>query len=359
MSRNIPANAARPAWDKPWPAGELEHVATCPACANAGRELLHRDLVDNVFFSAAGRWNLYRCTRCHSAYLDPRPDEASIGRAYDVYYTHAAGRAREERRAAGGMRALKLALTHGYVNARYGTRRQPSSPLAIWLARLSPVWRQKRDAEFRFLPRPLPGQRLLDVGCGNGDYLRNAGDAGWEAVGIDADERAVDIARQRGLDARPGGIESFAGQAGCFDAITLSHVLEHLHDPATFLRAVHRLLKPGGVVFVDTPNIQSRGARRWGVHWRGLETPRHLVIFSRSALIDMLHAAGFVRIESRRRTAVRKSMDLASLRMQSGKSPYGREPARLPLISRIRLWWPAPRIEDDEFLTVLAYKAGP
>lgn len=112
------------------------------------------------------------------------------------------------------------------------------------------------------------------------------------------------------------------------------------------------------MVFVDTPNIQSCGARRWGIHWRGLEAPRHLAIFSRSALIELLAAAGFVGIVGKRRTAARKSMNLASLRMQSGKSPYGREPARLPLIPRMRLWWPARHIEDDEFLTVLAYKAG-
>jgi len=359
MPESIEASAPRPAaWNTPWPADELEHVTACPACESVGREMLHQDLVDNVFFAAAGRWSLYRCTHCHSAYLDPRPNEASIGKAYGVYYTHSTDHARGERRAPSGLRALKLALTHGYVNARYGTQRQPASPLGVWVARLSPVRRQKRDAEFRFLPRPSPGQRLLDVGCGNGDYLRHAGDAGWQAVGIDADEKAVDVARRRGLDARLGGIELFADEAECFDAVTLSHVLEHLHDPARLLRAAHRLLKPGGVVFIDTPNIQSCGARRWGVHWRGLETPRHLVIFSRSALIERLHTAGFVRIESKRRTAVRKSMDLASLRMQSGKSPYGREPARLPLTSRIRLWWPSHRIEDDEFLTMLAYKAG-
>ena len=283
-------------------------------------------------------------------------NEARIGRAYAVYYTHASGRAREERRSAGGLRSLKLALPHGYVNARYGTQRQPSSPLGVWLARLTPLRRQKRDAECRFLPRPTRGQRLLDVGCGNRDYLRHASDAGWQAVGIDADEKAVDVARPRGLEARLGGIELFAGQTACFEAITLSHVLEHLHDPERFLRAVHRLLQPGDVVFVDTPNIESHGTRRWGVHWRGLATPRQLVIFSRSALIEMLRAAGFVGIENKRRTAVRKSMDLASLRMHSGKSPCGREPARLPLRLRMRLAWPDRRIEDEEFLTLLACK---
>lgn len=225
-----------------------------------GSRIAARGLVDNLFYSAAGRWNLYRCTRCPSAYLDPRPNEASIGKVYDVYYTHATGRAREEQRASGGLRGLKLALTHGYVNARFGTRRQPSSPLGIWVARLSPLRRQKRDAEFRFLPRPGPDQCLLDVGCGNGDYLRNAVDAGWQAVGIDADEKAVEVARQRRFEARLGGIELFAGQAACFDAITLSHVLEHLHDPAMFPRAVHRLLKSG--VWCSSTRRISRVAER-------------------------------------------------------------------------------------------------
>jgi 2-polyprenyl-3-methyl-5-hydroxy-6-metoxy-1,4-benzoquinol methylase len=357
MPETTDASMPRFAWN-PWPAAELECVVVCPACASTGRQLLHRDLVDNVFFTAAGRWSLYRCTRCHSAFLDPRPDQASIGRAYGVYYTHDAKPSRDERKPPRGLRALKLALTHGYTNTHFGTRREPVSRLGLWLARVSPLRRQKRDAEFRYLPRPDPGQRLLDVGCGNGDYLANAADAGWQATGVDADEQAVAVASQRGLDARVGGIELFAGEAGCFDAVTLSHVLEHLHDPAALLHAVQRLLKPGGVVFIDTPNIDSRGARRWGSDWRGLETPRHLLIFSRVALLDMLRTAGFVGIQSKRRSAVRKSMELASLRIHAGKSPYGREPARLPWMARLRLCWPSFRIEDDEFLTVLARKAG-
>lgn len=353
MPQSIDDKTLKAVWEQPWPGSELERQAACPVCDGIDRDLLHGDLGDNVFFVAPGRWNLYRCSRCSSAYLDPRPNKASIGRAYGVYYTHAV---RPQRHRTGLLRHLQLALTNGYLNAHYGTRRRPASRLGIWVARMLPVRRQKRDAEFRFLPKPPGGQRLLDIGCGNGDFLANARDAGWDAIGIDADPEAVVIARQRGLDVSTGSIELFAGQTDCFDAITLSHVLEHLHDPGQMMRAVHRLLKPGGVLFVDTPNIQSSGARLWDRNWRGLEPPRHLVIFSMAGLIGMLKSAGFEQVETRRRTAVRRSIYLDSLRMQLGRSPYGREPRRLPLTTRMRLMWPATRVRDDEFLTLLAWK---
>lgn len=352
------AAQSTPAWQEPWPAGELERVPACPVCSGAARELLQRDLVDNAFFVAPGRWTLYRCTRCHSAYLDPRPSEASIGKAYGVYYTHGVDGPRTTPDKRGAVWSLKRALTNGYVNARYGTRRQPASVLGVWLAKILPLRRQKRDAEFRYLPKPHPGQRLLDIGCGNGDFLVNARDAGWDVAGVDPDPKAVAAAKRRGLDVSMGSVELYASTSGCFDAITLSHVLEHLHEPVPFIQAVHRLLKPDGVIFIDTPNIESRGARRWGRNWRGLETPRHLVLFSREGLLGMLQAGGFANIETKRRTTVRRSMYLASLRMQMGKSPDGGQPHRLPAMMRLRLAWPAANVRDDEFLTLVARKGS-
>ncbi len=136
----------------------------------------------------------------------------------------------------------------------------------------------------------------------------------------------------------------------------MSHVLEHLHDPRQFIHVVHRLLKPGGVIFVDTPNIESRGAQRWGRNWRGLEPPAASVPFSLEGLVGLLKAGGFENIETKRRTTVRRPMYLASLRMQMGKSPDGSEPRRLPLVMRLRLMWPVVRVQDDEFLTFLARK---
>ncbi len=349
------ANTARP-WDVAWPMDELESVVACPVCGGTARDMCRENLVDNVFFVAPGRWNLYRCARCTSAYLDPRPNRASIGKAYGVYYTHVAGGSQTTSNDASAMQRLKVALVNGYVNTRYGTQRKPSSRLGYLAARLLPRQRQKRDAAFRYLPKPVAGQKLLDVGCGNGDFLLNAREAGWDATGIDPDPEAVATATQRGLDVSVGSIDLFAGKSSCFDAITLSHVLEHLHDPQRVIAAAHRLLKPGGVIFVDTPNIDSQGAALWGKNWRGLEAPRHLVLFSLAGLVGLLQGAGFANVETKRRTAVRKPIYLASMRMRSGQSPYARHPSRLPLLLRIRLKCSTARAEDDEFLTLIAWK---
>lgn len=353
MSETVECKQATP-WQIPWPSGELERVSQCPVCESSTRQLLHDNLVDNVFFVAAGRWQMYRCMQCRSAYLDPRPDAASIGKAYETYYTHAASGERTESAKASTKDRLKFRLSNGYVNDRYGTARQPASAWGIRLARFLPHQRQKLDAAFRYLPKPQPGQKLLDIGCGNGDFLVNARDAGWDVAGIDPDPKAVATAAQRGFDVCVGSVESLAELSDCFDAITISHVLEHVHRPRQVVLSIARLLKPGGVLYVDTPNIDSYGATLWGPNWRGLETPRHLVLFNLGALIGLLETSGFGNMSVKRRTVVRKFLYLSSLRMQRGGSPYERKPAKLPMMMRIRLKYSSVPVEHDEFLTLVA-----
>jgi len=343
-------------WQAPWPADELQHVPACPVCGGTTREMLHENLVDNVFFVAPGYWTLYRCTQCTNAYLDPRPDQASIGKAYGTYYTHAIGETRKGPNKSGALHRLKLRLSNDYANQRYGTQRQPASPWGSRLAGLLPRQRQGLDVEFRYLPKPQPGQKLLDIGCGNGDFLARAREAGWDVVGIDPDPKAVAVAQQRDFDVSVGSIESLTGESSCFDVITLSHVLEHVHEPRRVIQSIHRLLKPGGIIYIDTPNIESKGAKFWGKNWRGLETPRHLVLFSLAGLVDLLKTSGFETVEIERRTAVRKFVYVSSLRMRMGKSPNGRDPARLPLMMRMRLKYSVTRAENDEFLTLVAWK---
>jgi 2-polyprenyl-3-methyl-5-hydroxy-6-metoxy-1,4-benzoquinol methylase len=351
----LPETAAP--WLTPWPADELQFLGYCPVCQATGRSALHDDLVDNVFFVAPGRWTLHQCNQCQCAYLDPRPSEVSIGRAYGTYYTHtAAGGVRTPVSELGFLRRARRLLANGYLNRKYGTQRQPSFALGFALLNMLPRIRQGLDIEFRFLPKPYTGQTLLDVGCGSGGFLRSAAEAGWRVSGADPDPKALAVASSPDMDIRQGGIEAFAGEQARFDAITLSHVIEHVHRPAEVIQTAFDLLKPGGVLYIDTPNIQSRGAALFGKNWRGLEMPRHLVLFSQDGLSDLLKRSGFPRIEFKRRTAVRVGMALSSLRIQRGRSPYDERLARLPWW--LRLWALEPRPNrQDEFLTVLAYKA--
>jgi 2-polyprenyl-3-methyl-5-hydroxy-6-metoxy-1,4-benzoquinol methylase len=112
-------------------------------------------------------------------------------------------------------------------------------------------------------------------------------------VGLDFDPSAVQVARSRGLDVRQGSVEVIDPAKESFDGITLRHVIEHVHDPLAVLRQCHALLKPGGWIWIETPNIDAQGHARYGANWRDLDPPRHLVLFSRDALFQALVQAGF------------------------------------------------------------------
>lgn len=340
-----------------WPESELQYLGECPVCGSSARDVLYEGLIDNVFFVAPGRWTLFQCDGCKSAYLDPRPDEASIGKAYGVYYTHSNGAERDDVEQLRGIRYFRRVLANGYLNHRYGTNFHPASLIGFAVAHLIPMQRQALDIQFRYLPKPKAGQRLLDVGCGNGDFLVNARQAGWDVMGVEPDPSAAKVAQQRGLNVQAGMIDVLDHFSECFDAITLSHVIEHVHSPQEVLKAVHRLLKPGGVVYIDTPNIESTGSKRFGSNWRGLEAPRHLVIFTPDSLHLLLAKCGFSDVEFKKRTAVTHGMNWASAQIMMGKSPYASEMTSPSLLERLRYLFRLANTRQLEFVTLLAKKA--
>lgn len=275
-----------------WPQTDLENVSACPACADNRRELLYTGLQDYLH-DAPGNWNMYRCKGCGCAYLDPRPTPASIGRAYVEYATHTTDKSTKPKK--GGAKLIKRVIEESYRQRRYapGRRRFDMAASAI---RLLPSRQRKIDVEMRFMPPTPPGGRLLDLGCGNGDFLLRALAVGWKTIGFDIDPRAVAFAASRGLDVRRGDIDAAANEAP-FDGITMSHVIEHVYDPLAVLKNCFDLLVSGGWLWLETPNINSEGHRLYGSCWRGLEPPRHLVLFNRASLQNLLAVAGFERIE--------------------------------------------------------------
>ena len=354
LSSDMPHSPA----DACWPAEELEQVCVCPVCRNVQRSLLLDGLVDNVFFVAPGRWSLHRCGQCRSAYLSPRPTPASIGKAYGDYYTHVAGELRQDPDELRGFRRVRRMLANGYINRRYGTRYVPESAVGSAVARVLPGLRQSLDIKFRYLPKPIRGQTLLDIGCGNGDFLATARDAGWEVMGLEPDPAAAAVAADHGLDVRVGSLDQFNELSSCFDAITLNHVIEHMHWPVDVMASVHRLLRPGGTLYIETPNIDSAGASKFGIHWRGLECPRHLVLFTPDSLRQMLSHRGFVDIDMHRRASVAADVYSSSYKIAQDRSPYDAGPAGMPLWMRIRLRLRMTSNRRLEFITLTARKSG-
>ncbi len=341
----------------PWPASDLESVPACPVCGGARRNLLFEGLTDRFFSTADGEWRLFQCAECGSAYLDPRPNPESIGRAYGKYFTHVAEDHPVIRRS-GHLRTIFHSLVNGYQNARYGTGKVPTSDLGKWVLPMLPPMRSAADAECRNIPKlPRGGGRLLDVGCGNGGFLLLAKQAGWEVEGLDFDAAAVSTARSRGLDVHHGSIELLSDRNDCYDAITLSHVVEHVHEPVKLLLQLYALLKPGGMMWLETPNIGSLGATRFGRNWRGLEPPRHLAIFSVGSLEKSLYLAGFRSPKQHWHGlslfGVFSQSEAIARNEAALSASYGGKPPLHALLAEFREWM---HPDEREFLTFTARK---
>ncbi len=276
-----------------WPIDGLQPVPQCPLCGSSERELVHKDMTDLVYLCAPGEWTLFRCVQCRSGYLDPMPTPETLGLAYRTYFTHSTSAPA----AVGLMAALRLSVTNGYRNLRFGSTDRPGlRVVGALVPRLVPAWATTIDWECRHLPKPEPGMRLLDVGSGNGQFLDFARKCGWNVTGVDLDAKAVEAGRSRGLDVRNGTIEAI-GEDEQFDGITMGHVIEHVHDPHALLGTCYKRLKPGGWIWVDTPNIDSLGHAEYGPFWLGVDAPRHLILFTPASLTDALAKAGFVNQE--------------------------------------------------------------
>lgn len=340
-----------------WPRDGLESVPRCPACGSNRRRLLYSEMTDRVFFCAPGRWKLYTCEACRSAYLDPRPSPASIGLAYQTYYTHSR-KQRQETEALRGLRRFVRALANGYRNHRYGSDFRPASRFGRVLIPMLLPYRRALDGELRYLPPFRPGARLLDVGFGNAAFLDIARRVGWRVAGVDPDPKVVEVAQREGFEVFEGGIEAIAGTVGEFDAITLNHVIEHVHEPLFVLRQAFSLLKPGGCLYVDTPNVEAAGHRKYREHWRGLEVPRHLVLFSAGALRALLSEAGFGTIEQHCHSEILSGLSGSSQAIAEGRDPYDPRPSSLSRLARSALSEVATIFDksQSEFITLMAHK---
>ena len=335
----------------PWAKDGLEAVPACPVCGSAERTILFDGLTDRTFFVAPGTWTMKQCASCRSGYLDPRPTADTIGLAYENYYTHD----RVEQVAAedlGTLRRWQRKLANGYKNARFGTRLTPSSSLGPAVAALMPENRRILDRQFRELERGKAG-RVLDIGCGDGSFLDDARAMGWQAVGTDFDPTVIEKARARGLEVYQGTIDAVPGT---FDAITLCHVIEHLHDPLATLRTCFERLNPGGFIWIETPSIDALGLKRFGPDWRGLEPPRHLVLFNRRSLEQAVADAGFARIENLAQPSVVEGLWVMSDRIAQGADPYSDVPASPGLAAEMKGADAEERSDPDkhEFLLIKA-----
>lgn len=253
---------------------------SCPNCylCNSPGKFIYQKLIDRLF-DASGEWNFRKCSNseCGLVWLDPMPLLEDIAKAYNTYYTHEIEYTQQN-----FVGRLLKAIYH---------------KVKIIPAYIFGLKAQELQLESMYLKNVKPGS-LLDVGCGSGKFLHQMYLAGWKVKGIDFDPKVVkQVCAKYDFDVRCGSLESMGYQNNSFDAVTMSHVIEHVHDPIALLQECYRILKSTGYLVVTTPNINSWGHQKFKNNWRGLEPPRHLHIFSINTLEQCAKKAGFQHIE--------------------------------------------------------------
>ncbi len=218
------------------------------------------DLQDYLLEKPAVRTTLVKCQQCGLVYQNPRPTLQEIGAHYPPEYE-----------SYDDIDSLKKSPLKNMV-IDYGLNKR-----------------------CRFITRHKARGRLLDIGCASGTFLNAMKRLpGWDLHGVEISPHAARIASEKyGLNVFEGTLEDARYEADFFDAITLWDVLEHLHDPASSLQEIRRILKPDGILVFRVPNGSSWDASLFGKYWSGLDSPRHLYIFDKKSLPALLDKTGF------------------------------------------------------------------
>ncbi|MBU0455298.1 MAG: methyltransferase domain-containing protein [Gammaproteobacteria bacterium] len=298
----------------------------CLLC-HSDLNIIDKDLFDTRF-GIDETYNIAQCPNCHLVQLSPQPSQEYLQKLYESHYNFSASRHPRESgdpelrhpRESGdpelrhphesGDPELRHPLEGGGPELRHPREsgdpalrhpRESGDPekLNNWYTRLRslfyrsffyPLW-LKIDGDIAF--HALRGKgRLLDIGCNEGRGLKIFKQHGFEPEGIELNTNAAQLARQKGFQVYTVDLKDFHPEEK-YDVAILSNVIEHALDPKTMLQDIARVLKPGGQLYLSTPNINSRFKKGFGRYWVNWHIPFHITFFSKQTLSQLLHDSGF------------------------------------------------------------------
>jgi SAM-dependent methyltransferase len=167
------------------------------------------------------------------------------------------------------------------------------------------LWRSFFDPLLDAAERHGKGGRLLDVGCGPGFLVKMAAERGFDSCGVELNREAARYGQEsHGLEILPTDLKGAGFPDGHFEVVVLSQVLEHITAPATLLAEIRRVLSPGGVLVVDSPNMGGLLVPLWGARWSGFQPQWHVWQFTPRTLGALLEREGFEVLESTCRQSI-------------------------------------------------------
>lgn len=263
------------------------HYNECPVCSSNAINPL---LTIKDYTVSKEEFVVWQCTDCSLRFTQDVPDENNIGAYYKSpdYISH-------------------TNTDKGFINKTYQKVRN---------------YTLEQKAKLVAEEIQIDTGTLLDMGSGTGAFLNVMQNKGWRVKGIEPDEEARELAKKLyGLHVDDAsGLENINDNS--FDAITLWHVLEHVHQLHGYIEHLKRILKPKGKIFIAVPNYQSRDSGIYRSFWAAYDVPRHLYHFSPKSIEVLMKKHG-LKVESKKPMWFDSFyISLLSSKYQNGKTNY-------------------------------------
>jgi 2-polyprenyl-3-methyl-5-hydroxy-6-metoxy-1,4-benzoquinol methylase len=262
-----------------------EKLPGCPVCGNVSAALF---LETRDHFLTGEEFSIQQCNGCGFRFIRTRPDIDEIGRYYqsDDYISHDA-------------KSASL-ISRIYKLARFFSVRN----------------------KYKIVSNYLDAGRILDIGCGTGEFLKHCRSKGLEVAGVEPNEKAGNFAHQVNGIQVTGKLAGLSPDQAPFNCITMWHVLEHLHDLNESVEMVRKMLSPDGVFIVAVPNCNSWDAERYGKYWAAYDVPRHLYHFTEKSIQALLKNHGFEIIKMLPQKLDSFYVSMLSEKYQTGRNNY-------------------------------------
>ncbi len=254
----------------------MKKLSVCPVCDKNTIVFAfkNKDRIHNI----SGEFLLWKCTRCGVFFVNPQLSQKELIPFYSTnYYSFNVVDLKNP------VRIFELwYIKNILINQHFFVRF-----LAICLNPLLIILKVIKVRKFPY----LKGGTLLDVGCGSGEFLAKEKYAGMNVIGVDPYANSKQF--MEGISVYCTTLEKAPIPIKSVDIITLNHVLEHAENPKKMLSNVYALLKHTGTAVIAVPNTKSPTAKLFGKYWVHWDTPRHLILYTPSALKLLVERMGF------------------------------------------------------------------